>query len=142
MRIEELERQLQAKPSKEDTVGAVSSKDAVADAISEMGKAGLPTNTPEFIALLKGKYPNKESFDNAVLRHIVKNKVSHEQPVSSAGVATEPATGGSVSPSIEALTQEYSRKMLEARGNKAKAQAIKDEYEKKGVPVGQVYFGV
>jgi len=58
---------------------------------------------------------------------------------SAAGIST-PQAQGQLTPSVEALTDEYYQKMMANRGKGSALSQIKAEYAKKGVPVDQVIF--
>jgi len=70
-------------------------------------------------------------------------QVKASKPSASPAASTS-ITGGEVSidPNIETLTAEYKNKIMAARGNKSLIKGLKDEYQKRGVPVDQVYFSV
>jgi BMFP domain-containing protein YqiC len=93
-RIRELEERLESKPAQaKDDIGVSSQTNAVTDALAEMAKYQLDTNTPEFIALLKGQYRNRDAFDAAVAKHIV-GRLAPQKQASPSGAAASAAVGG------------------------------------------------
>jgi len=138
---ERLTQQTQQPASKRDD-GSSTQKVAVTEAIAELNKYGLDSNDAGFIGLLRGKYANRAEFDLAVTKHVV-SKLAPQQPPSPAGMVQSPAATRASTPSNDALTSQYKKDMLDARGKgNSFGNAIKEKYRSQGLDVDNISFSV
>lgn len=115
--------------------GVTMSNDEIAQIIKD---AGVDVTKPEGIALLSGRYRNRDHFEAEALK--LGKRQSQPQTTSPADAGTLNAPPPSTDKSPDSLVKEYREKMLAARGKRDQILALKDEYKKKGVPVEQVIF--
>jgi len=109
--------------------------------VNAVVKAMLLDESDVAVAAIKKAYVNNPVELVAQLANLKESR-SSVKPVTPA--SSLPPEGGNTpaDKDVQALAQEYSHKVMEARGNKALIRQLKEEYRQKGVPVDQVYFGV
>jgi hypothetical protein len=130
--------QQQSPRQPEKPVGDGLGRTAVADALAELSAHGLEANDADFNRILRGSYGSKAEFMSEVKSHII-NRIKPRPDASPSGVVQGAATS-TRKPGGEALTQEYTEKMLGARGKPAELRAIKEQYRNLGVDVDNVGF--
>lgn len=136
MRIRELEERLaqvsQQPGSAARDDGSSQSRTATVDAIATLKQYGLDANDSGFIEVLRGRYPNRDAFDKAVLSHVV-SRLAPQKPASPADVVQAPATGISsskMSPEqIEAKAIQLRELYKQPTRNKSAIAALEKELE-------------
>ena len=106
------------------------------DAAKVVAKYGLAENDPDVLPLLRTKSGTELEL---AVANIALGRAKSPQPSAAAATSltggTPPKTEG-----VEALTKDYQKDMLAARGNVSELKRIKEEARKRGVPVDSIVF--
>jgi hypothetical protein len=142
LRLRELEERLTqptTQPAQVRDNGLSQQRAATTEAIAELNKYGLSSDDADFLALLRGTYPNRAAFDLEVSRHIVK-KIAPPKPANPADVVQPPVRASAVGEKSPAqLETDYQKEILEISQSKRGDEklraiaALKAKYREAGL---------
>jgi hypothetical protein len=109
----------------------------VADVVAVISEYGLDLSDPVVKVAFEGKQLSKQEAELLAGR-LLRDKSKLPTPTDAQAPSQ---TGTPIAPAnVEALTEQYQKEAMAARGNPKLLKSLKDEARKKGVPVDQVVF--